>query len=349
MNNNPPTPKPLYPDTPWWASLVAVLVTAVVSVVGTVVFMKGGTGAGEFKMPTGLSILVDTVTYIPHIILLFGVLADMFTYEGVYSIPSLVGVLSIFVNYIFRYFWVGLDSLIDSAKKTIGTPEEPSAPVGGKSKKGGGVGDWFRDYDGCNVQGFESFGSRFAPQTLVITATVFSYYIFDLIKNRGWLNSTAAIIVGATVFVTEALIIQSCDVISGPDAGKQGPGVIGKALRALAEGFLFGGTSFAVVQTYYPERLPSAVLSPFPKRSRSELSPGPDGKLYDKDGYPWVVLPNGQTFPDMSTPAARKAFSDVAEKSIGSSSDTGSGCSSSDSVSTVKFGTGRSAVNACPS
>lgn len=323
----PPEPKPMYPDTPWWASLVAVLVTAVLSVVGTVVAIKGSLGGpGGVGIPSAASVLVDTITYIPHIILLFGVLADMFTYEGVYSIPSLVGVLSIFANFVFRYFWVGLDSLISSAKKTAGV-EAQAAATGGKR---GGGGPWFQNYDGCNVQGFEGLGSRFAPQTLVVTATVFSYYIFDLIKNRGWLNSLAAIIVGAVVFIAEALVIGDCSVTSGPDAGRVDDiSTMGKALRALAEGLMFGGSSFAIVQTYYPHRLPSSAISPFPKRSKSDLTPGPDGKLYDKDGYPWVVLANGQTMPDVSSAKARAAFNTLASVSLGTGRAASESCGGS--------------------
>ena len=326
MSDKPPEPKPLYPDTPWWAILIAVLITAILSVIGTVVAMKGGVGDGPFAMPSAVSILVDTVSYIPHIILLFGVLADMFTYEGVYSIPSLVGVLSIFVNFIFKYFWIGLDSLIGSVKTTVGQKTAPPLATGGKRKGGGTPGEWFKNYDGCNVQGFEGFGSRFAPQTLVVTATVFSYYIFDLVKNRGWKNALAAMITGAVLFIAEAAVIGSCTA-TGTEAGREDePGTFGKAMRALAEGITFGGTSFAVVQTYYPERLPSSIISPFPKRSKSELKPGPDGKLYDADGYPWVVLANGQTFPDISSAKSRDAFNKMASVNLGTGQPASQSC-----------------------
>lgn len=325
----PPEPKPLYPDTPWWAALIAVVVTAFASVIGTVVVIKGGIGGeGGFSMPSAASILVDTVTYIPHIILLFGVLADMFTYDGVWSIPSLIGILSIFANYVFKYFWIGLDSLIGAGKRAVGaqpSAASTAAPTTGAKRRGGGKGEYFQNYDGCNVQGFESFGSRFAPQTLVVTATVFSYYIFDLVKNRGWLNAVAAIVVGSLFFVAEAFIIGNCPppsdgVVSEPI------GAFGQMLRALAEGITFGGTSYAIVQTYYPQRLPTSVMSPFPKRSKDELTPGPDGKLYDADGYPWIVMPNGQTFPDMSTARARKAFSQVASMRLGTGQPASESC-----------------------
>ena len=110
-----------YPDTPWWASLIAVLVTAVVSVLGTA-YALGGLSAPSGSVPGGIAI--DTITYMPHILLLFGVLADMFTYEGVWSIPSLVGLLSVFLNYFMQYFWKGLQEICSSGKEIerVGTP-----------------------------------------------------------------------------------------------------------------------------------------------------------------------------------------------------------------------------------
>jgi hypothetical protein len=86
---------------------------------------------------------------------------------------------------------------------------------------------------------------------------------------------------------------------------------------ALFEGVVFGGSAYGIVQTYYPTRLPSTTISPFPRKDKSELTMGPDGKMYDSDGYPYVILPNGQAVPDLSTQQARNAFADVAGKNLG--------------------------------
>ena len=187
------------------------------------------------------------------------------------------------------------------------------------------MGDWFKNYDGCSIQGLEGFGSRYAPQTLVVTATVFCYYLFDLVRNRGWLNSLAALLVAPMVFIAEALIVGSC--APPPAEGETAPSPFGAAIRALAEGILFGGVSYAIVQTYYPDRLLSSIISPFPKRSKSDLTVGPDGRLYDSDGYPWVVLPNGQTYPDLSTAQSRSAFNAVASMQLGTGQPASQSCS----------------------
>ena len=319
-NTQAPTgPQPLYPDVPWWAVLVTAMVFSVISVIATAVILSGGIKTGsEFKMPSAAGLAVDTLVYMPHIILLFGVLADMFTYDGVWSIPSLIGVLSIFVNYVFRYFWIGIDELIKTANGVLekgrqGAPAVAAAVGGGKFSE---------TYDGCSVQGFESLASEYAPQTLVVTSTVFSYYCFDLVRNRGWVNSIAALAFFMLTYIGQVAIIATTNTATAA-GGCEVPGrekqysAIGQGIRALVEGLLFGGTSYGIVQTYYPTRLPSSTVSPFPRKSASDLKPGPDGTLQDADGYPYVVLPNGQAIPDLGSAQARKAFASLASNNLG--------------------------------
>ena len=310
-----PTPKPIYPDTPWWASLIAVFATALVSILGTAYALKGGPSIGPMTLPPAASLVIDTITYFPHILLLFGVLADMLTYDGVWSIPSLVGLLSIFLNYFMKYFWVGIQSFFDTAKKVAATGATVTGPVPAIAVGGAGVAGFFKNYDGCSVQGFESFATEFAPQTLVVTATVFCYYIFDLVRNRGWLNSLAAILIFGMVFLGQVGILSTTATGGSCGTGAYGGSV--QALMALFEGIVFGGSAYGIVQTYYPTRLPTATMSLFPRRDKSELTMGPDGKMYDADGYPYIVLPNGQTAPDMSSASSRKAFASVVGNALG--------------------------------
>ena len=337
---SPKPPAPLYPDVPWWAVLVTAFVFATVGVIVGVFLLK------DASLPStpggaGGAIIIDTISYIPHILLLFGVLADMFTLDGVWSIPSLIGVLSIFANYVFQYFWKGIDELVSTAKKTYdkgvsGAPVSASAPPSGAGRKNkGGALDpvvtpgltapsmkLFRDYNGCKVQGFGDFSTPYAPQTLVVTATVFSYYCFDLIANRGWVNSIAAILAFFVFFFGETAVIGMLND-KGCDGGLP---IVGSSVRALFEGLMFGGIGYGVVQTYAPTRLPSSTISPFPRKSASDLSPGPDGKMYDADGYPYIILPNGQAVPDVSDASARAAFGQMAGGATGSTDTLASNC-----------------------
>lgn len=331
----PTEPKPLYPDIPWWAALVAALLSAVVGVIGTAVFLSGGvsSSAAAAKLPPMASLAVDTITYMPHIMLLFGVLADMFTYQGVWSIPSIVGLLSIFLNFVMKYFWIGLFSFFERAMDTVNIgktkPLVPPGSASGATRGGAPPGSFFKNYNGCSVQGFEGFASEYAPQTLVVTATVFSYYLFDNISNRGWVNSIAGIVVFLITYISQIAVLATTagsDGCGAPNPAdktmmlKSDYGPLQQGIMALAEGLLFGGTSYGIVQTYYPTRLPSSVISPFGQRSKSELTVGPDGKMYDSNGYPWIVLPNGQTFPDMSSAQAKTAFAEIAGTNLGTGS-----------------------------
>lgn len=326
----PKPPTPLYPDVPWWAVLLTAFVFAIVGTLFGVYGMRGITGESVKGAISGSSVVVDTVSYIPHILLLFGVLADMFTLDGVWSIPSLIGVLSIFANYVFQYFWKGIEELTNTATKIVergtGTgsadanPLATTTPSGGKRQKAGA--NLFENYKACSVQGFEYFSSQYAPQTLVVTATVFSYYCYDLVRNRGWINSLAAILAFVAAYIGEAAVIDFQN-----DAGcSPGFSSVASGLRALFEGLMFGGIGYGVVQTYAPTRLPSSTISPFPRKTVSDLSPGPDGKMYDKDGYPFVVLPNGQAVPDISDAKARAAFGQMANAAAGQVTSLASNC-----------------------
>jgi hypothetical protein len=299
-----PESAPSQPSAPWWATVIAMFLTAAV----TAYFMIPGklpTGAMPSEIP-GAGFAVDTIMYMPHIILLFGVLGDMFTYDGVWSIPSLVGVLSIFLNYLMQYFWKGLQELWNSGNEVakVGTP----AAVGGAVLPG----SFYKNYDGCSVQGFEFLRTEFAPQTLVITATVFCYYIFDIVRNRGWMNGVASILGFASVFLLQFGVLKSTGECGD---GKWSP--TSQAAMALFEGIVFGGSAYGIVQTYYPERLPSSTVSPFPRRSKKDLTMGPDGRMYDSSGLPYVILPNGQAVPDLSAQSSRDAFAKIAGENLG--------------------------------
>jgi hypothetical protein len=331
-----PSSSSLYPDTPWWSNLITAALTAVVCILGTAYALRDPTKkSGIEGIPPAAAIVSDTIMYIPHILLLFGVLADMFTYQGVWSIPSLVGLLSIFFNYLMQYFWKGLRELFDSAKKVadsgaatdtaatappVSTSSDPTSGRGRVKKGGDRINPpaFFKNYDGCSVQGFSGFATEFAPQTLVVTATVFCYYIFDLVRNRGWLNSAASIVMFGVFYVMQVGVLMmtgDCPVPS--TSGSPGYSSTQQAAMAFFEGLVFGGSAYGIVQTYYPSRLVSSVISPFPTRSKADLTMGPDGNMYDSDGNPYVILPNGQAVPNLSTANSRKAFAELAGKNLG--------------------------------
>ncbi len=305
---------PNEPQTPWWTNLVAILVTAVVTIPTTwyIVSPKKDPATPSQRFSGAFGLVKDTLTYIPHVLLLFGVLADMFTYQGVYSVSSIIGIVSIGLNALMQYFWTGITDGFTKLQTLISStpaPPPPSRPTVIGRQFGGGK--FFNEYTGCALQGFEKIGSPYAPQTLVITASIFSYYMFDLIMNRGWVNSAATITLFVVLFGAQAFSIGDC---GGTDYGFSGWKA---ALAALAEGLLYGGTSYGIVQTYYPGSLPSSAISPFPRKRAEDLKVGPNGKYTDSAGNEYICLANGQCYPDLSSQESRKAFAEMAAQSMG--------------------------------
>lgn len=279
-----------------------------------------------------MSLVKDTIGYLPHIMLLFGVLADAVTQDGVYSIASLIGLLSIFANWLLGFFWSAVGEVVQSLREltTSGSVAEsgPFAQVGQSNPVrdaaaarraqqrgmtgGGRPGDFSGNYDGCDVQGFSAFRSKYAPQTLVVTATIFSYYIFDLIRNRGWAHGGTPLGIFLVLFLAQVAVIGEC---STEELGRWA-----KAGVAAVEGLFIGGTSYSVVQAYYPKWLPSSALPVLPRVSSSDLTPGANGTLVDSAGNPYICMPNGQCIPDLSTAEARKNFADMAAENLGTGS-----------------------------
>jgi hypothetical protein len=297
-------------ETPWWSNLVAIVLTAAVSILGTMYALKPA-APGMSRVPTMGALVKDTITYIPHILLLFGVLADMFsTTFGVYSIPSLVGLLSVFANWIFKYFWMGVFDLFAKIAELVAS--RPGQDVSAPPPMQMTGGRFFEEYDGCSIQGFKWAESKYAPQTLVVTATVFSYYMFDLIYNQGAKSAVGVIVVFGVFYIMQMLIVGDCNT-EDPDQ----PNKYLKGIMALAEGLLFGGSSYAIVQGAAPSRLPTSMVNPFPRVSQSDLKPGPDGSLVDDEGRPYTVLPNGQVVPDLCNPESRSEFGKLLSQSFG--------------------------------
>jgi hypothetical protein len=315
-------------------------VTAIVSVGATVaVMLYARSGATPNAAPSVPSLIRDTISYLPHILLLFGVLADMITYEGVYSIASLIGLLSIPMNYIFKFFWAGIFEASAGIQAIATGQAQPAAqpaaqapanvaanvaavvqaPVNAVANVAQAVvqgpaatSKLFENYNACEVQGFSFARSPYAPQTLVITATIFFYYIFDLINNRGWINTTATFVLFIVLYAAQIYVIKDCS-----EANDKLKSIWLKGLISLFEGLTFGGISYAIVQSQYPNSLPSSLVSPFPRKTRSNLKEGKEGTFVDESGNPYVCLSNGQCYPDMSSNESRKAFAEIASRNLG--------------------------------
>jgi hypothetical protein len=280
---NPPPPPPPLKDVPWWGALILAIVTSIVSVIATIYALRGQrpTVAG----PPGISVLfTDTITYLPHILVLFGVLADIFTMAGVYSIPSLIGMLSIFAHYGLQFVWVGAQAMISDIYKLATTAPAGDTAAPSLPRPVGGA---INNYSGCEIQGFEGFKSPFAPQGLVVTSTIFWYYLLDLLMNRNILDGVGTIVTFAVFVAFQVFELKTCEDLAGS--------VAIKTLISLIEGLIIGGTGYSVVQMYAPNRLPSSLLPQGPPLS--SLTKNANGELVDSNGTVYVLGPDGKPVP----------------------------------------------------
>jgi len=319
-------PKPLPPaaDVPWWGALILAILTAIVSVIGTLYYIKGtATVPGA---PPGMGmIFTDAITFLPHILILFGIFADIFTLQGAYSIPSLVGLLSIPIHYALQFLWTGIAAMLGDIYKLITTvpggeagkgislpnlfkKKEPAVPATplfsgtntgasvvstGKSTTfdedvktllGGMRGGAMSGWNGCEVYGFESMKSPYAPQGLVVTATVFWYYLLDLSMNRNPLDTIATALAFPLFFGLQVWLLKSCENF--------GESIAIKSAIAIVEGLIIGGTGYGIVQSSAPDRLPSSVLPTVPRLS--SMTRNADGSYTDSEGNEYIIGPDGR-------------------------------------------------------
>jgi hypothetical protein len=293
----PPASQQLPPpkDVPWWGALILAILVSIVSVVGTLYYLK----PLDVKNPaTGFGpLLNDSITFLPHILILFGVFADIFTMQGAYSIPSLVGICSILINFLMKFVldgvnavFVDLATLVKSRREATaagvaaaGAAAAAAAPFTGTSS-GGFRGGAMTAWDGCEIKGFEYFKSDYAPQGLVVTATIFWYYLLDLMVNRNPLDSVLTWLAFILFFGLQAMNLKDCE--------KMKESFFVKTFIAFAEGFVVGGIGYGIVQTTIPTRLPSAILPQGP--NITSLTKQPDGTYKDSVGNEYIVGPDGR-------------------------------------------------------
>lgn len=275
-------------QTPWWTNLLSILIALIV---GAVLGRNLSAFAGV--APGGTDYFRDVFVYMPYSLMLFGILADMFTYEGVYTLPTLFSIASLALNGMFSMLWTGLAGIFEEFASASGLSASSAFPAPyqrGVAPTTGGAAD------GCDIPGFDMgfMKSDYTPQSLLVTATIFWYYILDLILNRGWTDATASIIMFGVLFAGQFMYM--C-------LGTRSKGI--HALFALLQGLIVGGTFYGIIATTAPARLPTSAL-PVGRRVDPSSLTLKDGKMIDGKGVPYVQV-GGQWIPDISTPEGRVA------------------------------------------
>jgi hypothetical protein len=310
----PPAPPPAK-DVPWWGALILAILTALVSVVATIYYLRGSAAAVPGAPPGMGKIFTDAITFLPHILILFGVLADIFTLQGAYSIPSLVGLMSIPIHYVLQFLWSGIVAFLGDIYKlattvpagtTSSTPlfsgTNTGASVGRTPIIGGAMSAW----NGCEIYGFEGMKSPYAPQGLVVTATIFWFYLLDLWMNRHGLDSVATAVAFPLFFGLQAWQLSTCENFA--------ESVAVKSAIALVEGLIIGGTGYGIVQVSVPDRLPSSVLPTVPRLS--SMTRNADGSYTDASGNEYIIGPDGR-------PVSKKFLAQASNPILNSTDPTG--------------------------
>ena len=174
------------------------------------------------------------VLFLPHILMVFGFIADALAQDFRYSIPSIAGILSIFLNWGSGILFKKVIAAMSSA---------PPVPL-----IGGGA-------TGCFIPGFDTFVSDYSSAPLVVTFTVMFYYVIDLLQNRGFFQSIATIVAMVAFVASQFWILKN----NGCFTGFSSVGVPLATSSLL--GLLFGGSAYGLIWGVWPERLPSRIFA----------------------------------------------------------------------------------------
>lgn len=240
------------------------------------------------------------VLYIPNALVLFGFIIDTINQELRYSIASLIGISSVFVNFLFGTLMKKLlsgqsigEALSATANVVASAPAAAVAtvnPFAESTSTNPFAGGMRGGYVGCTVPGFESIESLYAPQGLVLPAAIFMYLIMDFGTHR-----SASRNIGLGVILPAILVLHSSIMWGLGCFSKyywQNPLVT--IFAGFTVGAICGISGWAVVKTFFADKLPTSALNPMfgssSGGSRSNVGPGGTGPL-GSDGP--VIPPSG--------------------------------------------------------
>ena len=280
-NPNPLDLKPGYLN--WWQSLLLAFSCTLAGLIAAYSAMSGVSVSGAPDVSWGKDLLKLT----PHALLLFGLMADAITYDGVYWTSTIVGLSAAGLHSPLETITNSFIALMENIGKNITGSASTGAPAAGgaKSMSGGG------EYDGCTVTGSEGIPANFhTAQTLVVTVSVISYFFFDLWLNRGVINALGTLVAGILLLVGQAMAISpTCFPASNNDRT-----ITSGVLYAMLFGTLIGGGFYSFFQAFYPMYLPSTVI-PLQNYASQVASISATGFVYvPGQGLVSVTSPAGQ-------------------------------------------------------
>jgi len=252
-SNNPLALKPGYLN--WWQSLLLAFACTLAGVIAAVMAMTPG------KDPiTGMAVgswVNDLLKLVPHALMLFGLMADAITYNGVYWTSTIVGLSAMPLHGQLEYIVNGILALYQ--KMTSGSPgSTPGNAVVGETQttggmRGGNGNGPLPPFTGCGIMGGSIEKNHQTAESLVVTASILSYFFIDLWLNRGIINALGILTLGILLLGGQASVISEC---FKPGNKSLTAGV----LYAMVFGIIIGGAYFTFFQSFYPMYLPSTVI-----------------------------------------------------------------------------------------
>lgn len=251
-NPNPLDLKPGYLN--WWQSLLLAFSCTLAGLIAAYSAMSSMGVGGVPSVSWGKDLLKLT----PHALLLFGLMADAITYDGVYWSSTIVGLSAAGLHSTLETIMNSFIALMENIGKNItgsastGAPKAPPPPTGGAKMHGGG------DYNGCTVTGATGIPEGYrTAQTLVMTVSIISYFFFDLWFNRGIINGLGILVVGTVLLIGQAMSISE---VCFPASGESKRTITSGVVYAMVFGTLIGGGFYSLFQSFYPMYLPSTVI-----------------------------------------------------------------------------------------
>lgn len=177
-----------------------------------------------------LSVVRDLATklflYLPTSLVMFGFIADAIQEELRYSIASLIGILSVFLN-----SFVGLlvNMFVKMPSSVLATGQ------------------------GCTVPGFEALESIFAPQGIVLPVSIFTYFFIDFGTTRPPSENIGTAVLFGVYLLTHIAVLWS----SGCFSKYYWTSPFVTVGAGLLIGSVLGGISYGVVHAVAPNKLPS--------------------------------------------------------------------------------------------
>ncbi len=253
-SNNPLALKPGYLN--WWQSLLLAFACTLAGVIAAVMATTQQIDASGVPVASWVN---DLLKLVPHALMLFGIMADAITYNGVYWTSTIVGLSAMPLHGQLEYIINGLVILFEKMMAGISgpAPSESKTPVNivvnsGGARGGNGAGP-LPPFTGCGIMGGTIDPTHRTAQSLVVTASIISYFFMDLWLNRGIINALGVLTLGILLMGGQAMVISDC---FKPGDKSLTAGV----LYAMVFGVIIGGGYYAFFQSFYPMYLPSTVI-----------------------------------------------------------------------------------------